>query len=132
MTGRLPDEVLFIGAMDIDKTFPSVFVVGFDPIEPKDAGSDEVAFFIPVGWNGDRYTSPKNGVQRLVASDFLINPKTPERRLEAPSCLTQAETGGRNRELMNDLLFVEKEQSLCFYIDPDLVTAHFLSKVSGR
>jgi hypothetical protein len=34
--------------------------------------------------------------------------------------------------LMNDLLIVEKEQSLCFYIDPDLVTAHFLSKVSGR
>jgi hypothetical protein len=127
MTGRLTDQVLLIGAMDIDKTFPSVLVVKFDTVQPKNAGSDEVAFFIPVGWTGDRYTSPKDGVQWLVASDFLINPKTPERRLEAPSCLTQAEAGSGNRELMKDLLVVEKVQSLCFCIDPDLVTAHFLS-----
>jgi hypothetical protein len=132
MTSRLTDQVLFIGAMDIDKTFPSVLVVGLDTIQPKNAGSDEVTFFIAVGKISDRYAPPEDGIQRLVSSDFLINPKTPERRLEAPRCLTQAEAGGRNRELMNDPLIVEKEQSLFFCIDPDLVAAHFLSKVSGR
>jgi hypothetical protein len=34
--------------------------------------------------------------------------------------------------LMNDPLIVEKVQSLFFCVDPDLVAAHFLSKVSGR
>jgi hypothetical protein len=128
----LTDQVLFISAMDIDKTLPSVLVVGFDTVQPKNAGSDQVTFFVPIGRIGDRYAPPEDGVQRLVGSDFLINPETPERRLQAPSCLTQAEAGGRNRELMNDPLIVEKKQSLCFCIDPDLVAAHFLSKVSGR
>ena len=132
MTSRLTNQVLFIGAMDIDKTFPSVLVVGFDAIQPKNAGSDEVTFFIPVERIGDRYAPAKDGVQRLAAPDFLINPETAERRLEALRCLTQAEAGGRNRELMNDPLIVEKEQSLFFCIGPDLVAAHFLSKGSGR
>jgi hypothetical protein len=132
MTSRLTNQMLFIGAMDIDKTFPSVFVVGFDAIQPQNAGSDEVTFFIPVGGIVNRYTPTKDGVQRLVASDFLINPKTPERRLEASGCLAQAKAGGRDRELMNDRLIVEKTQSLFFCIDPDLVAAHFLSKVSAR
>jgi hypothetical protein len=132
MTSRLTDQVLFIGAMDIDKAFPSVLVMGFDTIQPKNPGSDEVAFFIPVGGIGDRYAPKEDGVQRLVASNFLVNPKTPERRLEASRCLTQAEARGRNRELMNHPLILEKEQSLFFCIDPDLVAAHFLSKVSGR
>jgi len=132
MTSRLTNQVLFIGAMDIDKTFPSVLVVGFDAIQPKNAGSDEVTFFIPVGPGGDRYAPAEDGVQRLAVSDFLINPETPERRLEAPGCLTQTEAGGRNRELLNDPLIVDKEQRLLFCIDPDLVAAHFLSKVSAR
>jgi hypothetical protein len=132
MTSRLTDQVLFIGAMDIDKTFPSVLVVGFDTIQPQDAGSDKVTFFVPVGRIGDRDAPPKDGVQRLVASNFLVNPKTPKRRLEAFTCLTQAEAGSRNRELMNDPLILEEAQSLFFCIDPDLVAAHFLSKVSGR
>ena len=132
MTSRLTDQMLFIGAMDIDKTFPRVLVVGFDAIQPKNTGSDEVAFFIPVRRIGDRHAPAEDGVQRLVASDFLINPKTTKRRLEAPRCLAQTEARGRNWELMNDPLIVEKVQSLLFCIDPDLVAAHFLSKLSGR
>jgi hypothetical protein len=34
--------------------------------------------------------------------------------------------------LLNDPLIVDKEQRLLFCIDPDLVAAHFLSKVSAR
>jgi hypothetical protein len=34
--------------------------------------------------------------------------------------------------LMNDPLIADKEQSLLLCIDPDLVAAHFLSKVSAR
>jgi hypothetical protein len=68
----------------------------------------------------------------LVAADFLINAKTTERRLETSGCLTKAETRGRNGELMNDPSIVKELQGLRFCIDPDLVAAHFLSKVSRR
>jgi hypothetical protein len=132
MTSRLTDQVLFIGAMNINETFPSVSIVRLDAIQPKNARSDEVTFFIPIGRAGDRDTPTKDGVHRLVASYLLINPKAPERRLKAPSSLAQAEAGGGNRELMNHVLTVEKAQSLFFCIDPDLVAAHFLFKVSAR
>jgi hypothetical protein len=132
MTNRLADQVFFIGAMDINKTFASVFVVGFDPVQPENARSNEVTFFIPVRGIGDRHPSAKDGVQRLVAPDFLINAEAPERRLEAPGRLTNTEARGRYGELINHALTVEKLQGLCFCIDPDLVAAHFLSKVSRR
>jgi len=129
MTNRLADQAFFIGAMNIDKTLAGVLVVGFDTIQPENARGDKVTFFVPVGRIGDRLASAKHGVQRLIASDFLINPKTTERCLQAPGCLTQAKARGRNWELMNDPLIVEKLQGLFFCIDPDLVAAHFLSKV---
>jgi hypothetical protein len=132
MTSRLTDQVFFISAMDVDKTFASVLVVGLDAIQPKNAGGDEVAFFFPIRRIGDRHAAAKNGVHRFVASDFLINPKTAERRLKAPGRLTQAEARARNWKLMDHPLVVEKLQSLFFCIDPDLVAAHFLSKVLGR
>jgi len=132
MTSRLTDQVFFIGAMNIDETLAGVQVVGFDTIQPENARGDKVTFFLPIGRIGDRLASAKHGVQRLVASDFLINPKTAEWCLQAPGSLTQAKARGRNWELLNDPLVVEKLQGLFFCIDPDLVAAHFLSKVSGR
>jgi hypothetical protein len=132
MTGRVPNQVFFVGAMNIDKAFASVLVVGLDAVQPEDARGNEVTFFVPVGGIGDRYPSAKDGVQRLVAPDFLIDPKTTERRLEAPGRLTQTEARGRNWELVNHPLIVEKLQGLFFCVDPDLVAAHFLSKVTGR
>src|SRR5258708_38736803 len=64
MTSRLTNQVLFIGAMDIDKAFPSVLFVGFYAIQPKNAGSVELTFFIPVGRIGDRYEPSEDGLQR--------------------------------------------------------------------
>jgi hypothetical protein len=132
MTNRLADQMFFIGAMDINKAFSSVSVVRFDPVQPENTGGNEIIFPIPVRGIGGRHPAAKDGLQRLVATDFLIDTKTTEWRLEAPGRLTEAETRGRNGELMNDPSIVEKLQRLRFCIDPDLVAAHFLSKVSRR
>jgi hypothetical protein len=35
MTGRFTDEMFFIGAMNVDETLPSVLIMWFQAVQPK-------------------------------------------------------------------------------------------------
>ena len=101
----MADEVLAVGAVDVDVAVFAGFVVIFLSLEPEDAGEDQILFFHWVGGfpNTARgFTSNKVGAGFGVVADLLTDPVPAERGLVAVGLGTSAFFGGGDRERAGD------------------------------
>ena len=101
----MADEVLAVGAVDVDVAVFAGFVVIFLSLEPEDAGEDQILFFHWVGGfpNTARgFTSNKVGAGFGVVADLLTDPVPAERGFVAVGFRARSFLCGGDRERAGD------------------------------
>ncbi len=91
VAGRSPDQILLIGAMDVDVAILGIGIFRLQTFEPENAGSDQITLTRPVQLAISRFPADKDRIDRLILADFFRDPKSANRCLPAAHFGSQAE-----------------------------------------
>lgn len=94
---RGPANLRFvICAVDVNKAVSRIGIVIFHPIEPEDAGKNEIVIRREWIFWRKRNTATEDGTERNIGADLFRDAKFAERRLHAAGLGAETETRSRN------------------------------------
>ena len=96
VTRRFPNFVFMVGSVNVNEAVSRVRVVRFEPVEPEDAGQNQIIIGRMFVLQTDRLATLENGADGGACPEFFDNAELAERRSHTALLRSETEARGGN------------------------------------